>query len=204
MILLTGETEIACDSGNNYDLYLAKLKSGHYKLIVFMKLQFFFEDDHGLKWAAAAKTKFVNDWKTSVKKKWGTRVIKPLSGGKTVTLEFRFKTQIGGWMWDHWEITVNKIPKGAFEGSYVRDGWINNANLDSEDLTLVHKQKGHSQRGAVHEFGHMLGLADEYLDKSAHKKDFKSIMHSGERVVARHDSALMKWLNKELKDHSIK
>lgn len=35
--------------------------------------------------------------------------------------------------------------------------------LDSEDLTTVSKAKGFKQKGgAVHEFGHMLGLLDEY------------------------------------------
>jgi len=29
-------------------------------------------------------------------------------------------------------------------------------------------------------------------------------MHSGESVMHRHDSELMKWLNKQLKEHGIK
>ena len=56
----------------------------------------------------------------------------------------------------------------------------------------------HKQRGITHEFGHMLGLNDEYLVTSTFSKDYKSIMHSGETILKRHDTPYMQWLNKNL------
>jgi len=107
-------------------------------------------------------------------------------------------------MWDHWEVTVKKIPRGGWSGSWVRDGSVNEVLLDSEDLTLVKKNAGQRQRGAVHEFGHMLGLDDEYPTGSLHASDVTSIMHNGERIAGRHDAAFKTWLNAQLKDLGIK
>ncbi len=197
--ITSGELQI----NDAYDLYLAKLTSGNYRLVVFMKLQFFFENSGTHKWTTAGKTAFVNKWRTAVKSKWGNRVIKNLSGGKKVDLDFRFKTQIDGWMLDHWEITVKKIRPGGFSQSYVNPGW-GNVSLDSEDLTLVRKGHGQRQRGVVHEFGHMLGINDEYLKSSPHKTDYRSIMNRGETILNRHNAPYIKWLDKKLKENGIK
>ena len=205
-----GESLIAKGSFDNYDLYLVKLKNsnqvvnGNYKLISFMKVQFFFENSGGPKWTADAKKKFVNDWQSAVKSAWGNHVLKTLSNGKRITLDFRFETQIEGVMWDHWEITVRSIPAGSFAVSSVRDAFINNVTLDTEDFGGGGGGGGQSQRGAVHEFGHMLGLDDEYKKRSRHKNDYRSIMNSGETVLNRHTSRLMHWLALQMMWHQIK
>jgi hypothetical protein len=79
-----------------------------------------------------------------------------------------------------------------------------NVSLDSEDLTLVRKGHGQRQRGVVHEFGHMLGINDEYISSSTYKTDYRSIMNRGESVKPRHDAVYMKWLDKKLKENGIK
>lgn len=213
MILQAGETVIASEtdvragtigfSGVNdaYDIYLLKLKDGNYKLVVFMKLQFFFSDGNGGKWTDVEKRQFVTKWEQAVKSRWSNRLLKTLSGGKKVTFELRFKTQIGGWMLDHWEITVEKVKKFAVSSVNPITG---NVSLDSLDLKLTQKSGGQSQRGAVHEFGHMLGLEDEYTKGHTHSKDYHSVMNSGETVLTRHDTTHMKWLNDKLKKHGIK
>ncbi len=203
MYLLPGETLVSSHSGNNYDLGLVQLAGGNYRLVVFMKIQFFFEDSNGLKWGKEEKQRFTQQWQEAVRAKWGNRVLKNLGGGKQVMLEFRFKTQIGGVMWDHWEITVKLIPKSSFLQSYVRDGFINNVSLDSEDLSMTPKGEGQSQRGVVHEFGHMLGLEDEYTSNSAYKTDYRSIMNRGETVLMRHDAYFLKWLDAQLQEKAI-
>lgn len=197
------EELLASDSRDNYDLGLVRSTAGTLTLLAFIKIQFFFEDGKTTKWKSVDKQAFVGNWKRAVKAKWGGRVLKRISGGKVVRLDFRFQTQIDGWMWDHWEVTVQKIPRGGWSRSLVRDGRVNEALLDSEDLRLVAKAPGQLQRGAVHEFGHMLGLDDEYPKGSVHAADVSSIMHSGEHIVGRHDAAFKKWLNAVLKDLGI-
>ena len=105
-------------------------------------------------------------------------------------------------MFDHWEITVKKIKAGGFSTSYVVPS-KGSVTLDSEDLTPVTKAIGFKQRGAVHEFGHMLGLLDEYK-KSPHISDKASVMHSSEVIRARHDSTIIKWMNHALAVNKIK
>lgn len=211
-ILKAGETEIASEidvragtigmGGVNdaFDLYLVKLKNNNYRLIIFMKVQFFFEDGNGGKWTLAEKTSFVNNWKFAIQATWGGKLIKTLKLGKMVSIDFRFKTQIGGWMLDHWEITVEKVSKFAVSSVNPVMG---NVSLDSLDLKLIRKKGGGRQRGVVHEFGHMLGLDDEYKKDSPFHKDYKSVMNGGETVLKRHDAQHMKWLEKKLKEKGI-
>lgn len=189
--------------GDGFDLSLVKRSTGDYELVVFMKLQFFFENQGNQRWTATEKTQFVNNWEKAIKGAWGGRVLKNLSGGKKVFVGFDFKTQIGGWMFDHWEITVTKIKPGTFSTSYVTPAW-GNVTLDSEDLNPVNKGAASPQRGAVHEFGHMLGLADEYKKSSPHSGDTMSVMHSAETIRPRHNSTIMKWLNSTLALKNIK
>jgi hypothetical protein len=211
-VLVPGETEIASETdvragfigiagvNDAFDLYLVLLSNGNYKLIVFMKVQFFFQDGNGGKWTNSEKTTFVNKWESAIKQKWGGRVLKQLKSNKNVSIEFRFKTQIGGWMLDHWEINVEKVNKFAVSSV---NPIIGNVTLDSLDLKLTRKKGGGFQRAVVHEFGHMIGLDDEYLKNSPFQKDYKSVMNGGESVLTRHDAPHMKWLNERLKEKGI-
>jgi len=183
-----------------YDLKLSRLPGGHYELLCFMKLQFFFNDGSGGSWAKEEKKKFMNDWETAVKTAWGGRIVKTLPvSKKQVLLRFAFSLQEGGWMFDHWEITVTKIKAGTFRTSYVQPS-LGNVTLDSEDLTPVNKggDGGCMQRGAVHEFGHMLGLDDEYNTPLAAGASNTSMMHSCEIVNQTHTAPFMKWLDKQI------
>lgn len=165
-----------------------------------MNLQFFFDDGPGGSWTQAAKQNFLLNWKSAIKTKWGGRIIKSLSGGGNVKLEFQFVTQIGGWWaFDHWEISVKKIQLGKFSRSSVNPV-MGVVSLDSEDLNFVFKGAANGQRGVVYEFGHMLGLPDEYKTggMSAH-----SVMHSGEAIFQRHDLYFKQWLDATLKAKGI-
>lgn len=193
----SGETIVASESGNDYDLYLIKTGTTH-KLIVFMKVQFFFEDSGNNSWTQAQKTAFVSAWQSDIQSAWGTPTLTNDKAGAAVALEFRFHTQIDGWMWDHWELTVTKIGSGGFQQSWVRNGmFFNSSQLDSEDVRLTAKGHGQSQRGTVHEFGHMLGLGDEY-NGGAHNTDYRSVMNRGEHIYPRHRQVLKAWADKQL------
>lgn len=53
----------------------------------------------------------------------------------------------------------------------------------------------YKQRGAVHEFGHMMGLRDEYPEGNEYEHDYDSIMNSGESLRSRHFSNIQNWIN---------
>jgi hypothetical protein len=217
-LLKTGETIIAStkdyDSGSigaqngpvkdAFDLYLIKEKSGDYLLVPFMQIQFFFEDSGDLKWTDSEKTKFIDTFKTQIDKVWGNRrIIKTLGAGKKVFIEHRFDTWVGGTtVSENWEVYVKKIANGSFNQSYVAPG-SKEVHLDSEDITSVFKGNDQYQRGLVHEFGHMLGLPDEYVASSTFTLDYPSIMNRGETVLDRHNSIYLDWLDKNLKNNNI-
>ena len=178
---------------NAFDLYLYRFsKTSNYQLIVFMKLQFFFYNNEPHCWTEEECYRFAAEWDYHVKEAWGNKVLMELAGGEKVYLNFDFKIQLGGWMLDHWELNVTKIAQGAFRVSSVRPD-LGQVNLDSEDLQHIT-----GQRGAVHEFGHMLGLDDEY-DKREHFHDFASVMHSaGEMIRDRHLHQFKRWVLHQL------
>lgn len=105
-------------------------------------------------------------------------------------------------MLDHWEIEITKIKPGAFRTSYVNPR-TGNVVLDSEDLTATPKGFGQMQQGAVHEFGHMLGLDDEYTTGSAHTADHPSVMNRGTSTRGRHQGGPHSWVVSKLKDYGI-
>ena len=179
------------DIDNAFDLSLYQLPNGHYELVVFMKLQFFFKNNHPHFWETHEEDHFIQEWQQSIHDVWGNRNIHTLPSGNDVMLVFDFHIQKGGWMYDHWEISVTKIAADEFRVSFVEPDW-NNVHLDSEDLAYVGRQ-----RGAIHEFGHMLGLPDEYRN-SRHIVDPKSIMHSGEEIRDRHYGLLADWVERTL------
>jgi hypothetical protein len=188
----------ALRANDAYDLTLYQMPDGSYELVLFMKLQFFFESGSGGDWTPAEKARFISDYQIAVNNAWSGRRIKRLKSGKHVSVRLDFAVQEGGWMLDHWEITVTKITPGTFRQSYVNVG-LGNVVLDSEDLTAVPKAPGSMQRGVVHEFGHMLGLDDEYTAGSPHVGDTRAIMNSGEQLRPRYDETLLGWLDRKLK-----
>ena len=184
------------DIDNAFDLSLYQLPDDHYELIVFMKLQFFFKDNETHVWQCHEEDPFIEDWHQAIHDAWGNKLIHTLPSGSKVMLIFDFHIQKGGWMYDHWEITVTKIGSGEFRVSFVEPDW-NNVHLDSEDFTYVGRQ-----RGAIHEFGHMLGLPDEYYN-SRHVIDPRSVMHSGEEIRGRHYRLFSDWVERTLADVEV-
>jgi hypothetical protein len=116
-------------------------------------------------------------------------------------------------------VTVARIPDGGFARSNVgrptrdADGNVTapgTAALDSEDMDATTKNTspdGVTQRGAVHEFGHMIGMQDEYTSNPDNvgdatrqgttkgMDDNDSIMSGGEVVQQAHYSSILEALN---------
>ncbi len=192
-----------------YDLYLAEISGNNYILIIFMKIQFIFEDDPKRKWNLKEKKIFAMRFAHSINAVWGNnKIIKRLENGKHVYLDFRFETLIGGFcLNENWEINVKKLPKGVvFLRSQV-EMTNGTASLDSGDFkSMLKKSVGkvnYTQRGAVHEFGHMLDLGDEY-EVGSYTRDFGSIMNAGEKIRDRHNLEYLEWVEKVLKEKNIK
>lgn len=205
-VLIASEGDItagALKANDAYDLSLYRMPNGSFELVVFMKLQFFFESGSGGDWTDAEEKKYVHDWRVAIQSAWSGRNIHLTASGQSVSMRLEFEIQTGGWMSDHWEITVTKIKAGTFRTSYVNVG-TGNVTLDSEDLNPVNKGGPQTQRGAVHEFGHMLGLDDEYPTVSPHRGDKGSVMNSSETVRPRHNGTMRPWVIRKLAAHGIK
>ena len=202
--ILTNELRVHTPHGGSYDLILKEKQNKECELIVFMKLQFYFVDKDKLKWNREEKQKFVSDWEREVKKAWEGR--HTLSAPETscicksgIHVKLSFESQIEGFMYDHWEIYVKKTESYNQSLVYMKNG---RAELDSQDLTPENKGgMSFKQRGAIHEFGHMLGLLDEYEETNGLKEfihDKKSVMNYGEIIRERHYQYLKKWIDEKL------
>jgi hypothetical protein len=203
--LLVSEGDVTAGAlvvNDAYDLALYEMSDGNYDLDLFMKIQFFFEDGDGGTWSSAEKNKFMQEWRVAVAGAWNNRRLHTTKNGKTVALSLRFAIQEGGWMLDHWELEVTKIKAGSFRTSYVNPR-TGNVVLDSEDLRPTPKGYGQMQQGVVHEFGHMLGLLDEYLAGSPHIGDHSSVMNRGAGVRGRHQGGPRDWVIAKFKDYGI-
>lgn len=206
--LIHGERNISSGSigwfgtgvNNAYDLYLIQNDcSNNYYLIIYMDLQFIFKDTRDNEWSNYEKTTFVEEFKKEIQDVWGGKLIKTLEDGCLVYNEIRFNTWIGGYSRnEHWEINVKKIEEGSFSISSV-NAITNHVQLDSEDLIPTNKGHSSMQRGVVHEFGHMLGLGDEYK-QGDFVEDYSSIMNLGESLRDRH-RPYMNWLEDTVENH---
>jgi hypothetical protein len=185
-------------------------------LVVTVKLQFFFADGRGkqagdvmrpLVWTTPEKQPFVDKFKQRVTAAWERKHrLATTSTLPTITdvgVRFDLQTIIEGVdLEDHWEITVTKVD--GFETSFVQC-FFGNGSLDSLDIEPAAKgAPSGPQLPAAHEFGHMLGIRDEYLDKDgkpednpAHTGDLDSMMHTGSAVRARHYGNFAHWINEQ-------
>jgi hypothetical protein len=181
-------------------------------------------------WTKQEKVDFMADVSKEIAKAWGEkfeiRTTNPTPPAKVAGVIFNIVTKDGGalgfkWGHGHWNVTCRKVdaprPSDTTPGG---GGCCSNgtARWDSRDLTLETPYGANTsikQRGAVHEYGHMLGYRDEYpnpsgvkgdpLFSTAHPSDEKSIMFWGEEVRPRHyvflaDWISLKWIAKDSKN----
>lgn len=176
-------------------------------LVVKMVLQFLFEDGDGGDWTSSEKDTFAHNFVDSVVEVWSekyritTTSNVPVDFARDVGVIFEFPYFIGGWHTsDDFEITITKVPSDAgWQVSYCQY-LLNNTTLDSNDLRPETKGASMKQRDAVHEFGHMLGLRDEYAaanDNKYHLNDLDSVMNLGEVVRERHYAPFAGWLTNQ-------
>lgn len=201
-----------------YDLALyEEAGSSRGVLVVTVVLQFQFKEGTGttdpmkgrpLIWTEGEKKRFASEFKDACYNVWNDkfRITTPSLDVaiKNVGVQFNIKTIIDSWdTSDHWELTVQKVD--GWSGSSVTI-FTGNSTIDSLDVALARKPHG-SQRGAVHEFGHMLGYQDEYqaddgsIPGTAHwVADHDSVMNNGETLRHRHYSLYAAWLTEQYAD----
>ena len=227
--LIAEETDVTSNHVNDaFDAKLERNSDCTCILTVSMDLDFFFKG--GKYWTNDVKMRFVNDWKRVVKDRWEKKyTIKPLSGSKpacsNVEVVFDFKTSMKNTWTDHWEIYAYD---GKFEDhpswlGYVDPNsgethlafgandnhlmWAWEDAIDKNGNTYVEGSMSYDHWTSAHEFGHMLGLPDEYPGQapagSSYTKDFVSIMNYGGHVRERHYKPFVDWINKSLSDDSI-
>lgn len=239
--LLAEETLRRGDHGH-FDAKLIRRMSGVLDIEVFLKVQFYFIDGMAFRfrnggdpeWSVQEKHTFIRGWHSAVRAAWNRANVGRVAtadGSPTaqigvrrslpypVNVTFNFLLQEAGWMWDHFEIDVHKVPEGdahqhsSHVGNYPTFSNAIGADADSEisssDLTPRNMQGRISTKNskpgmiaAVHEFGHMIGLPDEYKEAnngSPHVHDLDSIMNRGAVIRPRHYTLLLSWAKSKLR-----
>lgn len=176
-------------------------------MVVSMILQFQFSDGSSGAWSAAEKTDFANRFCWAVQDIWNekhritTTSTVPVAALRDVGVTLDLRYFIDGWHTsDDFEIGVTKLPTDSSWVVSVCSYSSGNTTLDSNDLRPETKGATMKQRDAVHEFGHMLGLRDEYAaakDNTNHLGDLDSIMNVGEVVRPRHYAPFAQWLTEK-------
>lgn len=184
------------DDRDDYNLMLIESK-GAYRLHLTMTIKFTFVDGDAAAWTdQAEKIKFANDWASTVEKAWSlSNLYTSKKYGRVPFFVDIFRKSSGD---AEWKVTVTKIPAGTWRESTVTNGNVNTCQFDSGDFDPKNKGASMKQRGAVHEFGHMIGLPDENPTSAPAGNtwgtDKDSMMHSGEVIRARHHEAFRKFV----------
>ncbi|WP_367867096.1 hypothetical protein [Pedobacter sp. WC2423] len=189
----------------SFDMLFVQNSSGNYVLIIYMRIRIIYSDS-AEPWKFIDKDLFEKDFKEKINRKWGlygNETLYRLNSKKIISLDFRFSfsRQESYFQNNHWTLSVKKFNKGIWNQSSITSS-LRTGKLDSNDFDFVKKKKNKQQRGAVHEFGHMLGLDDEYKP-GAFVNDFDSIMNVGEVVRLRHRSVFIQWMQKVLREKKI-
>ena len=204
-----------------YDLALYREQGNPSRgvLVVTVILNFKFKEGKSkggsaLTWSSAESSKFMTDVTSALKSKWTEKYrITTKSTVPAVTdIGVGFDLQAAGGLsvfsHSHWNMNVVKTDQ--FVTSFVCGGggsFITNGEVSLDSLDMDWKYGPNTQRGVVHEFGHILGYRDEYFNSATKKAednphwlgDKTSVMNTGEDVRPRHYALLTDWLNAQYK-----
>ena len=197
------------DSNDIYDLYLVDIGANEVQLIIFMKILFTFVDGKNtdgtaVRWTSDETKQFVATWQGQIATAWTAKRYAKYKD-IYISIHVAFDIRVGtSFARSHWQILVEKLPAGSTgKTSFVwRDqiGKKYDVQLDSLDDQKKAGVGDGTQTGSIHEFGHMLGLGDEYTADAAKalRDDKKSIMNGGSSVRPRHYASLLQWAGKKL------
>ena len=180
-----------------YDLRMYQETDGSYTLELNMKVGMsFVEGPQGQQWTAADQEQFKRDFADVVEGSWSGHQFTSDTGQQVtldVNLDIVDSADADG---ANWNVEIVKINDGEFNQSYVIPSQ-NTGVFDSGDVQPVEKGATDPQYAAAHEFGHMIGLPDEYNGRGGPEaqKDIDSIMHTGMDVRDRHMDLVESWVN---------
>lgn len=164
-----------------------------------------------LTWTPGEKAKFLTDVPDAVADVWSEKHRITTTSKLTdfsdvgVMFELKLTEAMSVLSHSHWNVFVTKVDKWRSSCVDKRwSTWISNGetHLDSLDLRPEDKGGSSTQRGCVHEFGHMLGYRDEYPAAQANPDwvaETESLMHSCEVVKPRHYAFYADWLTKQFR-----
>jgi hypothetical protein len=216
------EINVDCPAGlktsDAYDafLYEEMNKPGRGVLVIKVICSFNFKagkDKTGgtLGWVGGDKADFMSKFRTDVAKMWGEQFrITTTSSVPAVTdvgviFDIRTEEDMSVLSHSHWNLNVTKVGEWTVSSVHGCGGgpfWNGEATLDSLDFRPEDKGGLNKQRGAVHEFGHMLGHRDEYPEAKANASwvaDLDAVMNAGEKIRERHYAMFAGWLTEQYK-----
>ena len=136
-------------------------------------------------------------WRSDVATAWTARHYRTYKG-IDISIHVSFDIRTGNaFQGSHWQILVEKLPASSTgKTSFVWRDQLSkkyDVQLDSQDNDKKTGLADGTQTGSIHEFGHMLGLGDEYTADAAAavKNDKVSIMNGGSTVRPRHYKSLL-------------
>lgn len=151
-------------------------------------------------WTQAERDNFVREWLRQIPATWDQQNHTTYRGFD-VSLAFICDIRQEATP-SQWQANVMKLKsRTAFRKSKVclncyRDNF--DAKFDSNED--VQKPGGRRQTGMIHEFGHMIGLPDEYNRDSTHFGDKNSVMNRGAEVRDRHLAHFLNWAKPHIDD----
>lgn len=203
-----------------YDLLLCEElgNSNRAVLVVTVICALEFVDGKNLSWTVTEKLNFTSSLKSTITDTWSEKhVLRTVTSTalKYDTVGVVFDIQLSetlGWSdHSHYNISVTKVPPNTFLQSATRDplftGILNGkVELNSNGLMQWNKGGPEKQIPAAHEFGHMIGYLDEYLNQEGKPEgvdgwttDQVSIMNLGRTVQPRHYIWFADWCNAKYK-----
>jgi hypothetical protein len=181
-----------------YDLRLLRIAPGRLVVEVCHDLHFGFapnERDPDIDWTDEESSGFRDTWRSQISETWDTPDHVVIEGEN---ISVRFVSRFSASTADvHFRVQVFKLKdRTQWRGSAVCRGCYDgrfDAELDSNDDKTRRLGGQRTQTAIKHEFGHMIGLPDEYRRGSEHRNDKASVMNYGTTIRRRHLEHFVEW-----------
>ena len=221
---------VAREGFDNCDLTLRRKASrggAYFEVEVHMKLHFLFRAGTAGDWAGADRTRFVQGYRTVVRRYWSLDQIGRSSQDDRITMVPTFEARIDGmWPFDHWEVLVFNNVEGWWsidprtgKPSYGRvndevryalgpENRRNRVFLAARSNEALSLAPGATTYPSVHEYAHMLGLGyrsagnrDEYPEGADYAWDTRSVLNYGTTVRSRHTYEVCHWAQERIAEY---
>jgi hypothetical protein len=152
-----------------------------------------------IKWTQAQKEAFVREWLRQIPETWDDPNHTTYRGfAISVAFLFDVRAVVGD---SQSQAHVMKLrSRNSYRTSAIcRNCYASNsdAKFDSNDDQVKNRR---GQTAMIHEFGHMIGLPDEYKTSSAHFADKDSVMNVGRELRDRHLRHIVAWAKPHIDD----